>query len=233
MLNIQSLKRKPQGDTIIEVLIAIAIAAFAIGTSYALANKSLQNAITARERNEAVNIIDNQIADLKTRYLSTYFSNKAKFNNYFTAVSTRYGTPTSPYPSARHHYCLIDGATDPLNDATWLPIDNSITSEAQAETLASPPYNDNGGNGCIRRLNSTNFYIDISAQITSTSAGLADPTVYKFSVRWSPVGGGANSQAVIYYRLGAPTSLAPVINTVDSVAFLNSRRSSEAILRLA
>jgi hypothetical protein len=97
-------------------------------------------------------------------------------------------------------------------------VDNSISSESQAENLSSPPYNNNGGNGCVRQLNSTSFYIDISAQITSSSAGLADPTVYKISVRWSPVGGGANSQAVVYYRLGAPTTYVPQVEINKHVA---------------
>jgi Tfp pilus assembly protein PilV len=195
-------QKSARGDTIVEVLIAIAVAGFAIGTSYALANKSLQNAITARERNEALNIIDNQIADLKNRYKGTYFNDPANFNKYFTAVSTLYGTPSSPYPSAKHHYCLVDGATNPQDDATWLPKDNTIANEPAAETLSNPTY----ANSCIVPTNSTNFYVDIAAQITSSSAGLADPTVYKVAVRWATIGGGANSQAVAYYRLGAPTT---------------------------
>src|SRR5205814_634877 len=61
-------KFKYRGDTIVEVLMAIAIAAFAIGTCYAIANRSLQHAISARERNEAVNLMEDQIANLKVRY---------------------------------------------------------------------------------------------------------------------------------------------------------------------
>lgn len=183
-----SAKRNTRGDTIVEVLIAIAVAAFAISISYAIANQSLQHAIAAHERNEALNIIENQITDLKARYKYTFFSNPGLFNSRFPALG-----------GVTRHYCLLDSAIDP-NAANWLPMLNGITSPAQAETLASPPYNDTGGSACIRHASTTDYYIDIAAEVTSSSAGKTDPTVYEISVRWNPVGGGQNQHAVIYYR---------------------------------
>lgn len=186
------------GDTIVEVLISIAVAAFAIGTSYAIANKSLQNAINARERNEALNIIQNQVADLKGRYKITYYNARSKWDANFTADSK--GVVGAPYPNAKLHFCLLDGATNPLDDATWLPqINPGISSESQADTLSAPPYNNNGGNTCIRHL-TTDYYVDIAAQVTSSTSGLPNRTVYKIAVRWSPVGGGSNQKAEAYYR---------------------------------
>ncbi len=192
------LKSNKVGDTLVEVLVSIAIASFAIGTSYSIANKSLENAINARERNEALNIIQNQVADLKGRYKFTYYNNKAKWDANFLADSN--GTVLAPYPNAKLHFCLLDSATNPLDDATWLPqINPGIANEAQAEALTVPPYNDNGGNTCVRHL-TTDYYVDIAAQVTSSTSGLPNRTAYKVAVRWAPVGGGSNQKAEVYYR---------------------------------
>lgn len=189
------IRKAEHGDTIVEVLISIAVAAFAIGTSYAIANKSLDNAISARERNEALNIIQNQISNLKVRYKYTYFTDLAKWNANFIADSTVSG----PYPNANLHFCLIDNASNPLDDTTWLPQRNSISNETQASNLSVPPYNDISGTTCVRHL-TTDYYIDIAAQVTPTTASLPNRTVYKVAVRWAPAGGGTNQTAEVYYR---------------------------------
>ncbi len=57
-----------RGETIIEVLIAIAVIALTLGTSFALANRSLRLGIESRERGEALQIIESQIESLKYVY---------------------------------------------------------------------------------------------------------------------------------------------------------------------
>lgn len=57
--------RNQRGDTIIEVLICIAIVAFAVGVAYGLSGRSLQQAIRARERTEALNLAQAQVEYLK------------------------------------------------------------------------------------------------------------------------------------------------------------------------
>jgi len=198
-------QQKDRGDTIVEVLIAIAVAAFAIGTAYAISNKSLQNAISARERNEAINILQSQVSDLKNRYKFTYFNNLSgnptSWNSNFVADSL--GSVPGPYttPQAKLHFCLMDTATNPT-DPSWLPQKNNISNETQAGNLTVPPYNDVSGTTCVRHL-TTNYYIDIAAEITSTTAGLPDPTartVYKVAVRWSQIGTSEVQKAEIFYR---------------------------------
>lgn len=179
-----------RGDTIVEVLIAIAVAAFAIGTAYAIANKSLQRAITARERNQALNLIQNQISDLKTRYKFVYKSNDpGPFNQDFAAE-----TAPPPYPSSGRHFCLNDNA-DPSNIAAWGPQDNTINT-ASDYTI---PTNYAGACRKLPPQYDTEFDVDINAEITPSSAGAKTKTVYEVSVHWVAIG-GANTQATIFYR---------------------------------
>ena len=92
-----------KGDTIVEVLNALAIASFAIGISYATANKSLQRTITAREHGEALSLAQNQLTDLKFRYQKTPPNSLSQF----------------AYPTA-NNFCLDDAASDP-SAANWGP----------------------------------------------------------------------------------------------------------------
>src|SRR6266404_267871 len=93
--------KNSRGDTIIEVLLAMAVAAFALGISYSLANSSLQRSISARERNEATNILQSQIAALKQREQNMQTQT---FNNNFEVLSTQ--------PSNFKHFCLDESSTD-------------------------------------------------------------------------------------------------------------------------
>lgn len=58
-----------RGDTIIEVLISVAIIGMVIGASYATANRALQTGRFAQEQTEAVKIAETQIEELK--YIAT------------------------------------------------------------------------------------------------------------------------------------------------------------------
>jgi type II secretory pathway pseudopilin PulG len=176
------MKRNSRGDTIVEVLIAIAIAAFAIGTSYAIANRSLQRAISARERNEAVNDLQSQISALKIR-------EKLQATNFSAFEAPAAGTK---------HFCLNTssfGPTDPTNP--WAPYANSI-NDSTANNLAA-----NDGNYsayCKMQGSSSTFYVDIGASSTPSSRLTTNPTIYKVVVRWAEVGSGDTQSAVAYYR---------------------------------
>ncbi len=59
------LKNVYRGDTIVEVLIAMAVIALVLGGSYATASRSLQVGRRAQERVEAVKLVEAQIEQLK------------------------------------------------------------------------------------------------------------------------------------------------------------------------
>jgi Tfp pilus assembly protein PilV len=187
------------GDTIVEVLMAIAIAAFAIGTSYAIANRSLQHAISARERNEAVNLMEDQIANLKVRYKASPEAFKSDDPTKGFVVTSTYSTVNVP----EFHFCLADnikGKDDPL----WARSPNqtnvfssTVTPDDLRVGTAGSGYNIN----CKRTFGGTDFFVDIEAYITPASQGLANKTVYRVNVRWPEIGTGQKNNAVVYYRL--------------------------------
>lgn len=188
-------KKSPKsygGDTIVEVLIAIAVAAFVIGTSYAIANHSLQTAINARDRGQALNLIEGQIAALKFRYKT----DKANFPKNFEVPAGFVG------PGIAFHFCMDTtwlGPYDP-NTAKEGPQSNTTLNEANANNLAlsDPDYNAI----CKPTVDGTTYYLDIAAMETAASRVLtgSPTTVYKIEARWAGVGVSQTQQATIYYR---------------------------------
>jgi type II secretory pathway pseudopilin PulG len=57
------------GDTIIEVMISVAVVAAVLGVSYATANRSLRSGQQAQERGEALKLVESNLERLK--YIST------------------------------------------------------------------------------------------------------------------------------------------------------------------
>lgn len=177
------------GDTIIEVLIAIGVAAFAIGTSYAIASKSLQHAIEARERNQSITIIQNQITDLKIR---------AKADKSFLSI---FAIPGGQPPKIYGHYCLDDSAKGP-SDPNWAPLPNDfLTDESRSGNLAVSGLGGYYNPKCKIASSSTDFFVDITKMITVKSVNSIEPTIFRFTVKWSAPGGGNTLSAVAYYRL--------------------------------
>lgn len=176
------LRTDRRGDTIIEVLIAITIAAFAIGISYSIASKSLQQAILARERSQALNILESQVTDLKFRYKN---SSPTDFNNSFAASGK--------------HYCLSDAADSP-DDSGWAPTFNNgdITSDTKLSTTDSAGDGNYYDSGCVRSVSGNDYYLDISTDRPYLS--VKNPTIYHVHVRWERLGGGPINEANIYYR---------------------------------
>jgi type II secretory pathway pseudopilin PulG len=176
-----------RGDTIVEVLLAIGIAAFAIAITYSTAQRSLNQAITAKEHNQALDIVQNQLTDLKLRYQKT--GSNAAFNSAF-------GFP-------KDHFCLDDSATTISPSTPWTPyLNDSSTAEGSplasgSSATASTPYH----KACTRQRagDGVTYYLDIhTAQLSGQTQ---NPTLYQVIVRWERAGGGQINQASIYYRL--------------------------------
>jgi type II secretory pathway pseudopilin PulG len=182
-------KARQTGDTIVEVLIAIAVAGFAIGTSYAIANNSLKRAISAREHNDALNLIQNQISFLKAHYADLYYTDPNNFNLNYAVNSS--DTSSATFPVGTRNFCFTDAAS--------ARADNAINNEA--DTTDFSKYTGN----CVIEIppgSGAKFYVNIAAQLRSTSPtgfDLTTRTVYRVTVVWSTVGGALNS-SVIYYR---------------------------------
>lgn len=59
------MQRNQRGDTIIEVMIAIAVVGMVLGASYRIANRALQTGRFAQEQTEALKIAESQVEKLK------------------------------------------------------------------------------------------------------------------------------------------------------------------------
>lgn len=73
--------RKQAGDTIVEVLIAIAVVSLVLGGAYAIASRSLANSRQAQEHGEAL-----QLANAQIELLSKYV--KAASDDQLSALKT-------------------------------------------------------------------------------------------------------------------------------------------------
>ncbi len=87
------------GDTIIEVMIVLAVLGLAIGISYATANRSLLNARQAQENSVAAGLVETQVENLRLLAGNSTPANTDPNKNIFL--------PTVPY-------CVI-APQDPLN----------------------------------------------------------------------------------------------------------------------
>lgn len=66
MLNLRRNIRRQSGDTIVEVIIVLAVLGLAIGISYATANRSLQATRQAEENTQATEILQGQLESLRS-----------------------------------------------------------------------------------------------------------------------------------------------------------------------
>src|SRR3990167_4326737 len=91
-------KLKQRGDTIVEVMAAIAIMGLALGAAFALSNRSFHTAQNTEERTEALALAQGQIEFLRN----------AGLNNTI-------GSLIAAYPNSTHPFCFIDGGANAGN----------------------------------------------------------------------------------------------------------------------
>ena len=65
MLGLRVRKLAERGDTIVEVLISIAVVSLILGGAYVTTNKSLQGTRAAQERSDALKLVEGQLETIK------------------------------------------------------------------------------------------------------------------------------------------------------------------------
>ncbi|HEU4914118.1 MAG TPA: hypothetical protein VFT16_01805 [Candidatus Saccharimonadales bacterium] len=65
-MSIKTIVQSQKGDTIVEVLIAIAVITSVLGGAFVMTNRSLQNTRTSQERVNAVKLVESQVELLKS-----------------------------------------------------------------------------------------------------------------------------------------------------------------------
>lgn len=122
-----------RGDTLVEVLIALAVIVLVIAGAYNSATRSLRVTRQAQERVEAVKLAENQIEQLKSLALFAIVPSQNIF---------------IPTP-----YCIVD-ATNTVATLSGTP-----DPDLFMDTLADPPYSSN----CRRSNNRFHVYIEYVA----------------------------------------------------------------------
>jgi type II secretory pathway pseudopilin PulG len=173
-------RRGVRGDTIIEVVMSIAIAAAVIAGAYALSNRSLAEGISASQHSQAIKLAQTQIEALKSRQRDATNDTGPWNSNYNFLGSV---------PANKNNFCLDTSATamkDPTGTvlANWLPQYNG--------NEYSPVCTDTGVAATAK------FFINVKVMTYSTIP-LRKPT-YSITVRWESVDGGPYSQSQLYYR---------------------------------
>lgn len=170
------LKFSPRGDTMVEVLICIAIAGLVIAGSYALSSHSLQEGVSATEHTEANKLAEGQVEALKLREKSSTTTWTAAYPNGFNIPSGNYFC----LDTTANSEFLADGVT---RNPAWLPQKNG-----------SNPQDLTGYNSTCA-VNSK-YYLSMS-----TNGDATNGQVYLVVVYWEPIGGGPLNQSQLYYRL--------------------------------
>lgn len=175
--------KSAKGDTIVEVLISIAIVGAALTGGYSLASHSLQEGISASERTAALKMAESQVEALKFRH------NVYNSQNNLAAWNTTFGT------GAPLNWCL-DATVLSQSSPNWSPIVNSTSSSFNPENLTATGAGAHYNTGCTDTQNASTakYFINITTPSTSPS-----PT-YLIVVRWLPAGNGPVSQEQLYYR---------------------------------
>lgn len=176
---------KQKGDTLVEVLISIAIVGIVVGGAYALATRSLRQGITASERTQALKLVEGQIEALK--YRQQIADKNTDWDVNFT--------PNSKINNS----CLDTTDTSPAPPGNWQPVKNTASVLANNDPNILLSKSDTGfyDGVCVE---SNKYFVNITLTNDSSPPShlQANPT-YLITVRWEAIGGGQN-QSQLYYR---------------------------------
>lgn len=183
--------KKISGDTIVEVLLSIAIVSVVITGAYSIANRALQQGINASEHTEALKIGEGQIESLKFRQQQSYLFAKDFIDSFAN-------------PNNFKNFCLDVDATGP-SDVRWKPIANGNNPDSLVEK-GSPSGNYDAK--CHMPTSNQKYFVNISVQpgydpassgcIPYDQANCILPS-YWVTVKWEGIGGVTNTSQ-IYYR---------------------------------
>jgi type II secretory pathway pseudopilin PulG len=175
---------KESGDTIVEVLIVLAVLSLAFVISYATANRGLLEARNADEHSEALGYIDSQVEELRADFAAG-------------------DTNVTPTP-ANQVFCMDSSGTytpfiinnNPLNPYTPAMLPTSSNADSIGGYTEYP-------GACMI---STEPYHESISYVTQSPTGQVYPTgqsYFDFLVRWDGVGNLGPQQEELTYKLNA------------------------------
>lgn len=181
MLRLQRLQTR--GDTIIEVLIALAVLGSALSVGYATASKALTTARISQEHSEAQGILESQVELLRQ-------------------AAPSFATPASDIYTSKTFCMSTNGTAVPLR--ADFPPSYTRPEDANNDTLAasypatpSAPY----PTPCVR--GSGRYYVSIV--YTATANGYPDD-LFTIYARWDGLSTLGRQQAVMTYKIHQATA---------------------------
>jgi prepilin-type N-terminal cleavage/methylation domain-containing protein len=172
---------KDRGDTIVEVMIVLAVLGLAISLSYATANRSLLNTRQAQENSEATELLQNQLEALR------YLSQDPPGNGSTTGTVKPYIFPVSGPTPETGLFC-VDTSTNTLASLT------GINPEDSTEYPAGSP--------CVQ--GNIPYYIAVAycgiGPSSTMCNGLSSDT-FVAQATWDDVLGQGSDTVTLLYRL--------------------------------
>jgi|ERR1035438_1449189 type II secretory pathway pseudopilin PulG len=175
------LLKNQQGDTIVEVMIVLALIGSALGISYATANQSLLDTRQAQEASQAAQLIQSQVEELRTMTDNPATLNGNPNPNYiFNSTATPFCI-TQP-PSGSFNVSLDSDPTEPCN----IPFSNYSGTTSNLYYSIS--------------IN----YIPTTVQTSAVPPAPITGGTFTIQARWPDVEGEGTDTSTLIYNLYQP-----------------------------
>jgi type II secretory pathway pseudopilin PulG len=195
----KQLWKNSRGDTIVEVLLALAVLSVVLVGAFATSKRTLDNSRQAQERSEALKTMESQVERLKN--IETTLD---PFDTQIKCINT--DTSSATYNQLVSAYNTSKSGAMPANTAADDPFTGTNGYSAQCQQQ-------NGG---------VIYYLSVEHSDTSA----AGQRFYTFRVRWDRVGGSGREEAKITYGVvGGPSAGA---NSFCGYTCVLQRRADEA-----
>ena len=195
-------KLNERGDTIIEVMIVLAILGLSLGISYATASSALNQSLNAQQHSTALGILNSQVELLR-----------AAIDTNATNISTISASSTSNGPT----FCMIQPSSAGAQPFVTFPPSPLVPQSAQTD--AQQNYGEYPAS--CQTTSSITYYVSASLapyNSGSSSYGYTTPVPYPcsgtncednftFVVRWNGIGTLGPQQESLSYRVGLTNSL--------------------------
>jgi prepilin-type N-terminal cleavage/methylation domain-containing protein len=189
MMRMRCTKFIQKGDTMIEVMIALAIIGSVIAMSYATASRALRVGQEAQERTEAVKLVESQIETLK-----------ASAGALAKPVPTVFAGPYTVGPPANTSFCFA-GSTTPIVNKKFAPsdpfADNLKTQNGALPMTVADTYAFACAQGTV---DSSSGRYKLSIERKDKQVVVTDPVTSTFTVRarWQMASGSIGQVEVLY-----------------------------------
>jgi len=172
---IQRMKRRRQaGDTIVEVLIVLAVLSLAFAISYATANRGLNQSRNAEEHSQALGVLNAQVELLR----QTIVKDGSALQQAITAGNI----------TANHSFCIANNdVSQPSSFVTVSDVNDLTDSDASKYPAA-----------CIKN---SFYHVSVTPQPSTTSGSVTTQSYFDFKVLWPGIGNLGTQQEEITYRI--------------------------------